>query len=200
MKHGETAKRLRSALERKGMKQTELASRTGLSKASISQYLSGLYVPSNISAGKMADVLGVSPAWLMGFDINLPLGIKKIPLLGSIACGEPVLMAEERGLYVNTGAEINADFALIAKGDSMTGARICDGDIVFIRSQPTVENGEIAAVAVDDECLLKKFYRENDVISLVSANPNYAPKVYTPASGKTVRVLGKAVAFQSDLE
>lgn len=75
----------------------------------------------------------------------------KFPLLGNIACGEPIFANEERELYVEAGANIQADFCLRAKGDSMIGARIYDGDIVFIKQQPMVEDGEIAAVLIEDE-------------------------------------------------
>lgn len=199
VKHEVTAQRLRMALYAKGIKAQELADGTGLGKSSISQYVNGTHSPSNLSAGRMAEVLDVNPLWLMGYDVpmeSLPVGVKKLPVLGRIACGEPILMSEERDLYVVAGTEVKADFVLIARGDSMVDARIRDGDLVFIRQQPTVENGEIAAVAVGEECLLKRFYREGGRITLISANPKYPPMIFD----KDIRVLGKAVAFQSDLD
>ena len=96
---------------------------------------------------------------------------------------------------------IDADFYLIMKGESMINARIMDGDIVFIRQQPEVENGEIAAVAIDDEATLKRFYRDEETgtITLVAENPAYAPMVFTAENQKNVYILGKAIAFQSDV-
>lgn len=81
----------------------------------------------------------------------------------------------------------------------MINARIMDGDVVFIRRQPVVENGEIAAVAIDDEATLKRFYRDGNTgtITLVAENPAYAPMVFTKESQKNVCILGKAIAFQS---
>lgn len=130
-----------------------------------------------------------------------PIGTQSLPVLGSVACGEPIFMAEEKEFYVDSTTNVHADFVLIAKGDSMTGARINDGDIVFIRQQPEVENGEIAVVAIDDEATLKRFYKySDDLIVLRAENPDYKDMVYTPEDHKDVRVLGKAVAFQSDLK
>ena len=190
------------------MKQQELADKSGVSKNSISQYLSQRSIPSNISAGKMATVLGVNPMWLMGYDVSMikensdsdagfdniyPIELHRIPVLGSVACGEPILMSEERENYIMSGMDIKADFCLIAKGDSMINARIMDGDVVFIRRQPVVENGEIAAVAIDDEATLKRFYRDGNTgtITLVAENPAYAPMVFTKESQKTFTYLEK---------
>ena len=100
-----------------------------------------------------------------------------------------------------SGTDIDADFCLKAKGDSMIGARIFDGDIVFIKKTDTVHNGEVAAVIIDDETLLKRFYyfpKEN-LLTLQSENPKYPPKNYTGEQLDHIRVLGKAVAFQSDI-
>lgn len=135
------------------------------------------------------------------FDNIFPVEIHKYPLLGEVACGEPIFMSEERESYGMSGTEIRADFCLKAKGDSMIGARIMDGDIVFIRKQPEVENGEIAAVAIDDEATLKRFYRDEETgtITLVAENPAYAPMVFTSGNQKNVYILGKAIAFQSDI-
>ena len=96
---------------------------------------------------------------------------------------------------------VDADFCLIMKGNSMNNARIMDGDLVFIRQQPEVENGEIAAVAIDDEATLKRFYRDEETgtITLVAENPAYAPLVYNRSEAENLWILGKAVAVQSKL-
>ena len=102
---------------------------------------------------------------------------------------------------MEAGTEIHADFILIAEGDSMTGARIFDGDLVFIRKQDIVENGEIAAVAVDDEATLKRFYKYgDDLVVLRAENPEYKNQEYRAEDGRQIRILGKAVAFQSDVK
>lgn len=138
---------------------------------------------------------------LKTYDDIFPLSVKKFPLLGEIACGEPIFANEDRESYVLAGTDINADFCLKAKGDSMIGARILDGDIVFIKKMSIVDNGDIAAVAVDDEVLLKRFEyaREENILALHSENPRYKTIRYTGEQLDHIRVLGKAVAFQSDI-
>lgn len=122
---------------------------------------------------------------------------RKIPLLGTIACGEPILAEENIDDYVNIPKELAGDFALTCKGDSMINARIFDGDIVYIRQQDTVENGEIAAVLIGDEATLKRVRLFDDHISLEPENPQYRPIVLWGEEMNTVRILGKAVAFTS---
>ena len=122
---------------------------------------------------------------------------KKIPLLGSIACGEPILAEENIEDFVKLDKDIPADFALRCKGDSMINARIFDGDIVYIRQQPNVENGEIAAVLIDNEATLKKVYKYPNKIVLSPCNPVYDDLIFMEEQCQTIRILGKAVAFTS---
>lgn len=213
------SKRLRYILELNNMKQQDLADKSGVSKYSISQYLGQRSIPSNLSAGKMAKVLNVDPMWLMGYDVPMkkddpdsgtgfdniyPIELHKIPILGSVACGEPILMSEERENYIMSGTDIKADFCLIAKGDSMINARIHDGDVVFIRKQDIVENGEIAAVVVNNEseATLKRFYyyRDRATLILKPENPAYEDLIFQNEELNEVHVLGKAIAFQSDVK
>ena len=109
---------------------------------------------------------------------------------------------EERESYVVVGTDIQADFCLKAKGDSMINARIMDGDIVFIRKQPAVENGDIAAVLIDDEVTLKRvyYYKEENMLRLYPENPAYKPFTYIGEELNRIRILGKAIAFQSDVK
>ena len=133
-----SSRRLGSLLSELGISQQELADKSGVLKSSISQYLTERATPSNINAGKMAKVLSVDPLWLMGYDVPMrkensdsgtkfdnifPIQVHKYPLLGELACGEPIFMSEERENYVMSGTDIKADFCLIAKGDSMINAR-----------------------------------------------------------------------------
>lgn len=131
----------------------------------------------------------------------MPIKKQKIRLLGEIACGEPIFCDEDREGYIEADSDIRADFCLRAKGDSMIGARIMDGDIVFIREQPMVDDGEIAAVVVDDEATLKRvyYYRDENKLVLQAENPRYRPLVYVNEELDTIRILGKAVAFESKL-
>lgn len=121
----------------------------------------------------------------------------KIPLLGNIACGDPILATENLDGFVNAPEEISADFALTCKGDSMIGARILDGDIVLIRQQPDVEDGEIAAVLIDNEATLKRVHKKAGCLILNPANPAYEPIIIAGEELADVRILGKAVYFIS---
>ena len=135
------------------------------------------------------------------YDNIFQIEKKKIPMLGEIACGEPIFANEDRESYVLVGTDINADFCLKAKGDSMIGARILDGDIVFIREQTIVDDGEIAAVIIDDEATLKRVYyeKEKNRLTLQAENPKYRPLSYEGEELDHIQILGKAVAFQSDI-
>lgn len=220
MKYSETARRLSSALNKRNMRAQDLANATGLNKASISQYVNGSHAPSNISAGKMAKVLNVSPLWLMGFDVpereeksdslsRTPedYGLtrlsdvhkKPIPMLGTVACGTPIFANEEHDSYVLADEDIDADYCLTAKGDSMINARIYDGDLIFVKQCSHVENGEIAVVAIGDEVTLKRvyFYPETSTLQLIAENPKYAPLIYRDDELDGVYVIGKALFFQS---
>lgn len=130
-----------------------------------------------------------------------PIVKKRLPLLGNIACGEPKYADEDRESYIEAGADIEADFCLRANGDSMINARIHDGDIVFIRSMPQVENGQIAAVIIDDEATLKRvyYYPENNMMILKPENPKYKDLIYIGQQLEDIHILGLAVAFQSDV-
>lgn len=133
------------------------------------------------------------------YDNLLPIKTKKIPMLGNIACGEPIECNEEYNTYIETNSDIKADFCLRAKGDSMINARIFNEDIVFIKQQETVENGEIAAVVIDNEATLKRvqYLQDKNILILKAENPKYQDLVYTGEELNNIRILGKAVAFQS---
>ncbi len=205
----DTGARIRTLREKHRLTQEELARVLATTKQTIYKYENNIIAnipPEKVE--KMAAALHCTPAYLMGWDDiptgldNLfPVSMKKIPLLGEIACGEPIFAAEEHESYALAGSELNADFCLKCKGDSMTGARIYEGDIVFIHRQDTVENGEIAAVIIEDEATLKRVYynpEQNELI-LAAENPKYPPFVFHGEDLNHIRILGKAVAFQSDL-
>ena len=213
MKFELTARRIKIALDNANMSAKELSEKTGVKEASISQYVNGYHKPSNINAGKIAEILNVSLLWLMGFDVPMiqgasslppyanvrPIGKKRFPVLSEVACGEPILMQDEKELYVDASEDIKADFVLIAKGDSMIGAHIYDRDPVFIRAQQTVENGDIAAVGIGDEATLKRvyWYANRSVLVLKAENPDYPDMEFSGAELENIRIFGKAVMFQS---
>ena len=106
---------------------------------------------------------------------------------------------EEYGSFAEANSELDADFCLRANGDSMTGARIYDGDLVFIRAQDSVDNGDIAAVIINDEATLKRvyYYPNESKLVLSPENPKYPPFVYIKEELNSIKIIGKAVAFQS---
>lgn len=193
------------------MTQEELAHKLGMQKSAIAKYESGRVENIKRSVlAKMAELLECSPAYLMGWDDEQPLpqfsnifpvSKKRIPFLGQIACGEPSFCNEDRESYVMAGADVRADFCLKARGDSMTGARIMDGDIVFIRKDAEIVNGQIYAVEIDDEATLKRVYYDETAqeLRLLAENPRYPTMVYSGERLAHVHVLGKAIAFQSDV-
>lgn len=204
---GQRIKELRTQL---GLSQVEFANKIGVTKQTLYKYENDRI--TNIPSDKIeasAAVCGVSPAVLMGWDDYkglphkdlAPVSKKKLPLYDGIAAGEPRLIPDGIELYVDVTTDLQADYVLKVHGDSMTGARIHDGDLVFIRQQNTVENGEIAAVLIDDSATLKRvyFYPRQKLLVLRSENPNYADMEYPEEELSTVKILGKAVAFQSDI-
>lgn len=201
--------RIKLAREKIGMSQVDMADKIGVSKQNLYKYERGLV--TNIPSDKIeliGKLTGVSPAYLMGWDATeteplppncFPIEKRKFPLLGNIACGEPIFANEDFEGYVEAGADIDADFCLRASGDSMIGARIHDGDIVFIKQQPIVDNGQIAAVLIENEATLKRFYYDqaSDTVQLMAENPSYAPIVKMKSDLEDIRILGRAIAFQS---
>lgn len=191
-----------------GLTQLDVANAVGVSEATVSRWESGDIANMKRSRiASLASVLKISPSIIMGWneehEIPLPSNIipmpamRKVPLVGSIACGTPILAEENLDGDVEAPDHVRADFALRCKGDSMINARIFDGDIVYIRQQESVEHGEIAAVLVGDEATLKRVYMYDDCISLEAENPQYKPMVYRGEEMNNVRILGKAVAFTS---
>lgn len=207
MTTGEIIKALR---QRKGLSQEELGKLVGVKRAAINKYETGLVV--NLRRDmiqKLAIALNTTPTVIMGFEdeegniLNLPSNLEKlqpmnkVPLVGQIACGTPILAEENITDFVDLPAHIRADYALTCKGDSMIGAGIQDGDVVYIRQQPEVENGQIAAVIVGDnnEATLKRFYRIGDTVTLNPENPTIAPMVFVGDEINNIRIVGRAVAF-----
>ena len=199
-----TAIRLRSAIAKNHMKQIDLSEKTGIPKSAISQYLSGKIRPKQDKVYLMAKALGVNELWLMGWDepeeqkntILPPAQYHKYKVLGNIACGSPIEAIQEEEQYVETEFNIHADYVLKCQGDSMINARIFNGDYVFIKEQPEVENGEIAAVWMDGTVTLKRFYRHDEYIELRAENPTFKPIIIHQEDFDSIRIIGKAVACQ----
>lgn len=202
-----TGQRMKNRRKAIGLSAERIADILGVSPATIYRYENGDIekVPGE-RLEPIARALQTTPAYLMGWEddtSSIPANIipmpemRRIPLLGSIACGEPILAADNIEDYLSIPKDMAGDFALTCKGDSMINARIFDGDIVYIRQQDTVENGEIAAILIDNEATLKRVRLFDDHIVLEPENPMYKPLVYWNEEMNTVRILGKAVAFTS---
>ena len=213
MKKSDFASRLSQALEARGMKAADLSKKTKVAEGTISCYINGRYEAKQNRVQVFAEALDVNPAWLMGYDVPMeaehsqpaprpiPKGfepmpkMKKIPLVGSIACGTPILAQQNIEKIVDVPENIRCDFSLTCQGDSMEGAGIHDRDVVYIRIQPEVENGEIAAVRIGEEATLKRVYYQNGTLTLMPANAAYAPMVYTGPELNDVQIEGKAVGW-----
>lgn len=203
-------KNIKKYREKLGYTQQQLAFLTGYTdRTSIAKIEAGKIDLPLSKIDLFARALKTDPSALLGWNTELLVGApiekfsvsQRIPLLGDIACGEPIYADENFSSYIEFSSMIQADFCLRCKGDSMTGARIFDGDLVFIHSQPEVKDGEIAAVIIGDEATLKRVYydKKNETLQLVAENSKYPPLIYSGNTLEQIRILGKAVAFQSEI-
>lgn len=182
-----------------------LAEYLRLSPSGVSRYAAGKMAPKSLTIDAIAERYGVTPEWLMGAESVEKYPAKKeryskIAILGIIAAGIPIAAQEDVLGYEYVLENEHVDFCLKVKGDSMVGARIFNGDIVFVRQQPEVENGEIAAVIIDgEEATLKRFYKVDNSVILRAENPNYKDMVFSKKDAKTIKVLGKAISFKSEV-
>lgn len=202
--------RFKSLREEKGLNMKELSKLLDIPYTTYVGYEKEQREPGSDVLIKIADFYNTTVDYILGasdvrslptsFDIENIISFpstKKVPLLGTIACGEPIIANENIEMYIKVDESIPADFALRCKGDSMINARIFDGDIVYIRQQPDVEDGEIAAVLIGDEATLKKVHKYPNKIVLSACNPMYDDYIYSNEQLNEIRILGKAVAFFS---
>lgn len=202
----------------KKVNQQTLANHLNISRSTVSMWETGSCEPDSDTLIKIAEYFGVSVDFLLGRAVReqtndgtshddipsnilpMPKMIKK-PLLGNIACGEPILAIQNIEDYVDVPEHIRCDFVLQCKGDSMIDARIFDGDYVYIQQQEQVEDGQIAAVLIDDagesEATLKRVYITENEIQLVPENRTHRPQTYRHEEMNQVRIIGRAVAFTS---
>lgn len=190
-----------------GLTMKQVADAVGVSEGTVSRWESGAI--ANMRRDRIRDlakVLQVRPTFIMTGEMEEPQKVQELPAgirpamkkrykyLGEIACGEPIFADEQVETYIDLESDINADFVLKAKGDSMINARINNGDLVFIREQSDVDDGEIAAVIIDDEATLKRVYKYDDHIALYAENPSYKPIQVRSTDAMNVRIIGKAIA------
>jgi len=206
MEFGDILKQLR---KERGLSQDELAEILGTTKQVLSRYETKKRVPRLSVVSDYAQKLGIPLSMLSGesaepaHEITRENGVRRVPILGGAACGEPIFSPSDGTEYVSVDSSVACDFALIDEGDSMTGDRIFSGDLVFIRRQENVRDGEIAAVAIDNELTLKRIRRlrgpDGSVVftQLLPSNPAYSPiDIGGEDETRCVNILGKAVAVR----
>lgn len=209
MRTGERIKQRRIEL---GYTVDQLAKLLNKNRATIYRYENGDIenLPTSILT-PLAKALNTTPADLVGWsDDSSQLSktqqipkegfipkYKKVPLLGKTAAGEPIYSEEYFEEYIYVHEKYNIDYCLRVQGDSMIGANIFDGDIVFVRKQSMVENGEIAVVRVNDTVTLKRFYKTDTGVMLQSENPKYPPMVFNLNNTESFMILGKAIILQT---
>lgn len=215
----DTGEKIKALRLQHNMTLEELGKKVGVGKSTVRKWETGAIANmGRDKIAKLSEVFGVSPTYLIAksssssaipkdfiqlFASSVPDNVitvpqmRSVPLVGTIACGDPILAEENIEGDVSAPEHVHADFALRCKGDSMINARIFDGDIVYIKQQPTVDDGEIAAVLINDEATLKRVHLYEDHVVLEPENPQYRPLVYWGIDMNAVRILGKAVAFTS---
>lgn len=200
---GDKLKQVR--LER-NLSQEEFAHILQTTKQVISRYETKQRTPKISTVETYARLLGLPLHYFLGEEpigpqnlIALP-PVQKIPLLGSIACGQPILAEEnwEDSVFLPQG--MHADFCLRCQGDSMINARIFDGDLVYIRQQPDVLDGEIAAVLIENEATLKRVFHKNGRLRLKAENPTFPELEFEGEELEHIQILGKAVFFISHVQ
>ena len=198
---------LKSIRRERGLSQDEMAALLGTTKQVISRYETKQRVPKLSIVSGYAHKLGIPLSMLTGGEpepeITRENGVRRVPILGGVACGEPIYKPGDGSEYATIEEGVVCDFALIAQGDSMSGDRIRSGDIVFIRKQENVRDGEIAAIALDDELTLKRVRRimgpggRIAFTQLLPSNPAYDPiDIGGEEETRSVNILGKAVAVR----
>lgn len=203
--------RLKELRSERQMKQGDLAKLLGVSQGTLSCWELDRYDIDTDALRRLSEIFDCSIDYLIfndnvkrrqtvtNFGNTLPITTKKVPLLGEIACGKPIYANEEFGEFADVYDDLRCDFCLRAKGESMVGAGIKDGDIVFCRQSELVDNGRIAAIGIGDEATLKRFYYypDQDRVILAAENPAFPPMIYEGQAISGIRVLGEAVAYQS---
>lgn len=195
------AKRLKELRVSRGLTQDDLARELKLVKSSISMYENGKRKPSFEVLEAIADYFNVNMDTLYSSAPVFVPSLKRVPMLGYAAAGQPLENLDGQDTYyVETDSRYAVDFCITVRGDSMINAGINDGDIVFVKAQPEVPNGKIACVEIDNERVcIKRFYKTDTGVMLVSENPKYAPLQFSESNCSDFKVLGLAVLKQSEI-
>lgn len=186
-----------------GLTLKEVAKALGVSESTVQRYETSEIKNMGIDKVEaLANILKVTPEYLMGWSDEkgdyssydlLPIIKRKIPVLGNVHCGTPKYANQEYIDLVDT--DVNADFALIAEGDSMTDVGIQDKDLVFVRRKPIVDNGKIAVVLIGEEAAIKRVHKTGGTLILSPANQNYEPLIFDSSSVEDIKILGEVIAY-----
>lgn len=196
------AQNIRYYLKKYGKTQKEICKDLGFKEMTFSDWVNAKTYPRIDKIEKIANYFHVQKADLVEEKRKplkniVPIERCMVPIIGQIAAGKPILADEHIEAFLPCDTGVHADFGLIVSGDSMIGADIHDGDVVFIRSQPVVDDGQIAAVRIDDDATLKRFYKNPDGCTLVSMNPQYPPMIFNSDNCDSIQIIGLAVAKYS---
>ncbi len=197
--------RLRAVMKENGDTIYSLAQHLGLRPSTVSRYNNGQYVPKAPTLEMICRLYKISPNWLMGEDVpKTPVAAstsgRSIPILGEVAAGFPIWAEQNYDGHVVVDDDEHVDFALRVRGDSMTGARIYNGDLVYVRRTPEVENGEIAVVLVDGEATVKRVFYHPDKLVLRPENDAYPDMVYRKEEAHSLSILGKVLFVKGRVE
>lgn len=202
--------RLKTARKEAGLKQEDVGRILGLGKSTISEWETGKRSPDIELITELASILNTSVEYLLGIErqsdtkakheYRLPTNVQpvselhmhRIPMIGEIAAGEPILAVQDYETFVP--GPMGADFALTVRGDSMEPTYLT-GDIVYLRQQDDVYDGQVAAVIIDDEAALKHVYHIPNGLTLVSDNTAYPPRVVTLPDYDSIRILGLVIGY-----
>ena len=196
------AQNIRYYLKKYGKTQKEICKDLGFKETTFSDWVNAKTYPRIDKIEKIANYFHVQKADLVEEKRKplkniVPIERCMVPIIGQIAAGKPILADEHIEAFLPCDTGVHADFGLVVSGDSMIGADIHDGDVVFIRSQPIVDDGQIAAVRIDDDATLKRFYENPDGCTLVSMNPQYPPMIFNSDNCDSIQIIGLAVAKYS---
>lgn len=223
MKTSNTSKRLKEIMDTRGLKQVDILEMAKpycqkygirLGRNDLSQYVSGKVTPGQEKLTILGLALGVTETWLMGYDVPMerdnnekinslphhdfkPVSKRKYKYLGEIACGEPIFADEQYETYIELDSDIHADFVLRAKGDSMINAGIHDGDLLLIRQQNDIDNGDIAVVAVNgDDATLKRVKKQKNAIILQPENPTCETMIFVGKDMEKISIRGRLMQLR----